>query len=126
LEIYYSFTGILFIIVGTFTSVAILFIIFKYVSKIPDSVEVDYARKILKLKYGNRIVELPFVKIYCVDLTKYLRLNLGGICLPSLIAGKFKTINNEIINVYSESNKAIIVVTPDGRRYTYTAPNGLC
>ncbi len=125
-EIYYSFTGILFIVLGTGALGVVLFIILKYVSKIPDDVEIDCVRNVLKIRYGDKIVELPFTRVYCVDLNQYLKVCAGGIGLPGLIAGRFKTIDGEYVEVYSESSKAVVVVTHDGRKYVYTAPDGFC
>ncbi len=121
-KIYYSLTGILFIVLGSLCLSAILFVVIKYVLKIPDDIEIDYARKIVRLRYGDKIVELPYTSIYYVDLNQYLKICVGGVSLPNLIAGKFKTVNNEYVYVYSESSKAVVVETLNGKKYVYTAP----
>ncbi len=126
LGVYFTFFGIFFIIVGTIGMVAVLFIVVKYVSKIPDRVEIDYDRNILRLVYGRKKVELPYKTIQCVDLSQYLKSCHGCIYLPNLIAGRFKTINNEYVSIYSESSKGVLVVTCDGRKLVYTAPRELC
>ncbi len=94
-EIYYSFTGILFIVLGSLCLSAIVFVVIKYVLKIPDDIEIDYTRKIVRLRYGDKIVELPYTSIYYVDLSRYLKICVGGVSLPNLIAGKFKLGNSK-------------------------------